>query len=72
VRGQVVQFPDRNPHGRWARRFPERAGTDPREDYECWSCGATFIDTPAWYGYDGLCGWCWDATERAERQAEGE
>jgi hypothetical protein len=39
---------------RWAIRFPDAKGRDPRGDGTCRGCGLTF----AWRGYDGLCGWC--------------
>lgn len=45
----------------WRRRFPDDDDTqaiDPRVDGDgpCRSCLQTF----AWRGYDGLCGWCFE------------
>jgi len=49
---------------RWERRFPEAAARnrDPRgrSGGICRECGTTF----AWFGYDGLCGWCYEDAHR--------
>ena len=41
----------------WRHRFPDAPDRDPRE-----GGGGLCIDcqTIAWYGYDGLCGWCYE------------
>ncbi len=47
---------------RWENRFPARAALDrdPRDGGPCCECGTTF----AWHGYEGRCGWCYEATQR--------
>ena len=54
----VVEFPKRDTFTRWAERFPYQNAQDPdpREGPVCMACGQTF----AWYGYEGLCGWCFE------------
>lgn len=55
---KVIKFPEQTVFTRWAKRFPldDIEDWDPREGQPCSECGTTF----AWYGYDGLCGWCWE------------
>jgi len=42
---------------RWHRQFPRDDDRDPREPRPCYGCDQTF----AWRGYQGLCGWCYEA-----------
>lgn len=56
----VIDFPA-DPFTRWRRRFPGAPDTDPREG-GAGPCAGDGCQTFAWYGYGGLCGWCWEAT----------
>lgn len=52
----VIEFPT-DVFSRWRARVTDARGTDPRDAFPCKSCHQTF----AWRGYDGLCGWCFEA-----------
>ncbi len=60
--GEIIEFPHPMLTGRliqqWRLSFPDAPENDPRVggDGVCRKCGETF----AWYGYEGLCGWCHD------------
>ncbi len=43
----------------WAHRYPDAPDTDPRVGGNG-SCQGDECQTFAWYGYGGLCGWCYE------------
>jgi hypothetical protein len=47
-------------YDRWCERFPAMAMSDPRDRDTCEECQQTF----AWYGCNGLCGWCYEERSR--------